>query len=141
MEKSLIKYIERGERTVQSKKHSDIVWEGRKVWKQMYFTIEVMSIKIWKSAVKNTILMFNLCILIGFGIKIVIMMRQLIIFRKITKKRQFIWEDGSVYESINSFCRMKSISVSSVRDKARKKGISLQEATKYYIERIIKFAK
>ena len=44
--------------------------------------------------------------------------------RKITKQRQFIW-DGSVYESINSFCRMKSISVSSVRDKARKKGMSL----------------
>ena len=55
--------------------------------------------------------------------------------RKITKQRQFIWEDGSVYESINSFCRMKSISVSSVRDKARKKGMSLQEAAKYYIER------
>ena len=55
--------------------------------------------------------------------------------RKITKQRQYIWEDGSVYESINSFCRMKSISVSSVRDKARKKGMSLQEATKYYIER------
>ena len=55
--------------------------------------------------------------------------------RKITENRQFIWEDGSVYESINSFCRMKSISVSSVRDKARKKGMSLQEAAKYYIER------
>ena len=55
--------------------------------------------------------------------------------RKITKQRQFIWEDGSVYESINSLCRMKSISVSSVRDKARKKGMSLQEAAKYYIER------
>ena len=55
--------------------------------------------------------------------------------RKITKQRQFIWEDGSVYESINSFCRMKSISVSSVRDKARKKGMSLLEAAKYYIER------
>ena len=55
--------------------------------------------------------------------------------RKITKQRQFIWEDGSVYESINSFCRMKSISVSSVRDKARKKGMSLQEAAKYYIEK------
>ena len=50
--------------------------------------------------------------------------------RKITKQRQFIWEDGSVYESINSLCRMKSISVSSVRDKARKKGMSLQEAAK-----------
>ena len=46
-----------------------------------------------------------------------------------------IMEDGSVYESINSFCRMKSISVSSVRDKVRKKGMSLQEAAKYYIER------
>ena len=57
--------------------------------------------------------------------------------RKITKQRQFIWEDGSVYESINSFCRMKSISVSSVRDKVRKKGMSLQEAAKYYIERNI----
>ena len=55
--------------------------------------------------------------------------------RKITKQRQFIWEDGSVYESINSLCRMKSISVSSVRDKARKKVMSLQEAAKYYIER------
>lgn len=79
--------------------------------------------------------MFNLCILIGSGIKTAIMMRRLIIFRKITKQRQFIWEDGSVYESINSLCRMKSISVSSVRDKARKKGMSLQEAAKYYIER------
>ena len=29
---------------------------------------------------------------------------------------------------------MKSISVSSVRDKVRKKGMSLQEAAKYYIE-------
>ncbi|WP_270475920.1 hypothetical protein, partial [Coprococcus sp. AF51-11b1] len=29
----------------------------------------------------------------------------------------------------------ESISVSSVRDKARKKGMSLQEAAKYYIER------
>ena len=32
---------------------------------------------------------------------------------------------------------MKSISVSSVRDKVRKKGMSLQEAAKYYIERNI----
>ena len=78
--------------------------------------------------------MFNLCILIGSGIKTAIMMA-IDYIRKITKQRQFIWEDGSVYESINSFCRMKSISVSSVRDKARKKGMSLQEAAKYYIER------
>lgn len=55
--------------------------------------------------------------------------------RDITEKTKFIWIEGSVYQSLPVFCKLNAISVISVRDKARKKNISLQESAKYYIER------
>lgn len=53
----------------------------------------------------------------------------------VTEKRKFVWIDGTVYKSLPLFCKEKQISYSSVRDLARKKEISVQEAASYYINK------
>lgn len=60
---------------------------------------------------------------------------------KITRKKQFIWTDGTIYKSLPVFCKEKQISPISVRDYSRKKEVSLQEAALHYIERKYKIQK
>lgn len=55
--------------------------------------------------------------------------------RRVTEKTQFVWEDGTIYKSLPVFCKEKGISASSVRDRARKKNVSLVDSAKYYLEK------